>query len=126
MAFVRCPGEKHSWTRKNRSGTRTWRLACFPQVVKPSCSYWDKEESLVIFKGRESRLFLPGQRPHGPLVNQKEKPPDQDGFCEVPRRKTLLDSQKSLGRDILERITPGLAKIARGLELGDLRVFRKS
>ena len=71
-----------------------------------------------------------------------EKPPNQDGFCEVSRRKrlldslkrsgaiswrkTLLDSQKSLGRDILERITPGLAKIARGLELGDLRVFRKS
>ena len=80
----------------------------------------------MVFKGRESRLFLPGQRPHGCLVNQKEKPPNKDGFCEVGRRKTLLDSQKPLGRDILERITPGLAKIAQGLELGDLRVFRKS
>ena len=50
----------------------------------------------MIFKGRESRLFLPGQRPHGLLVNQKEKPPDQDGFCEVgaeglePRRSRLF------------------------------------
>ena len=58
MAFVRWAGEKHSWTRKNRSGAISWRES----LQDSQKSLRDSNlETCVFSASRKSQLFLLGQ-----------------------------------------------------------------